>query len=85
VGGCFPRLVWPLQRPALVAFAKRCRVLGAAELNASGQLAGLLEHALARPLARLGRAGAEPLTESELLAGIEEAMPPADAKGRRHE
>jgi len=85
VGGCFPRLVWPLQRSALAAFAARCRVLGAAELNASGQLAGLLEHALARPVARLGRAGGEPLTESELLAGIEEALPPADAKGKRHE
>ena len=44
-----------------------------------------LDRNLARPVARLGRAGGEPLTESELLAGIEEALPPADAKGKRHE
>lgn len=65
-GGLFPRLLWPLAGGALRTFAARSRVVLVAEMNHTGQLAGLVEPLLRRPVARFCRVCVLPMTAADI-------------------
>ena len=74
VGGLFPRLLWPLQREAILAFSRRSRRLMVAELNHTGQFAGLLAGVLNRELIRAAALHAGPYPAEDLLRRAEAAL-----------
>jgi len=71
-GGCFPRLIWPVQVAPLREFARRCRVLAVVELNFGGQYANLVQLATGREVSRLARLTGEPLSPEWLVAAVEQ-------------
>lgn len=81
VGGCFPRLVWPLQAEALREFAARCRSVAVAETNFTGQLATLVESVLGRRVVRICEAAARPMPTSVVVQGVRAALAAAGERG----
>ncbi len=67
IGGCFPRLLQPLQTEPLKLFANRCDRLVVVELNSSGQLAGLIEQTTHKKAMRLADVPAEPPAVEQIV------------------
>ena len=67
IGGCFPRLLQPLQNEPLQQFSARCKKILVVELNGTGQMAGLVEQVTHREVIRLAQVPAEPIPVETII------------------
>jgi 2-oxoglutarate/2-oxoacid ferredoxin oxidoreductase subunit alpha len=69
-GGWFPRLMWPLQSGVINAFSDRCKTLYVAEMNFSGQYAGMLAGTLSRSFTKICGVYSEPMPSEDIVSTV---------------
>lgn len=75
-GGYFPRMVWPLRKEPLLAFAKRCKTIAVVEMNGSGQMAALVEQVTKREIVRIHNVYAGMFPVADILEALNDAPAP---------
>lgn len=74
-GGFFPRLLYPLREDRIVNFSQRCKAIAVVEMNHGGQFADVVERIVHRPVIRIARVCAEPMSSEQIVRDILGEMP----------